>query len=81
MEWNNIIDVTNSITVCKMVTNSALRREESRGAHYREDFPETDNGNWLVNIHLVRKGERDMQLTTEPVNLTRLKIEDLEALK
>ena len=81
MEWNNIIDVTNSITVCKMVANSALRREESRGAHYREDFPETDNGNWLVNIHLVRKGERDMRLTTEPVNLTRLKIEDLEALK
>jgi len=81
MEWNNIIDVTNSIAVCTMVAHCALRREESRGAHYREDFTGTDNKNWLVNIHLARKGERGIQLTTEPVNLTRLKIEDLEGLK
>ena len=81
MEWNNIIDVTNSIAVCTMVAYSALRREESRGAHYREDFTETDNENWLVNIHLARKGERDMELTTKPVNLTHLKMQDLEDLK
>jgi succinate dehydrogenase / fumarate reductase flavoprotein subunit/fumarate reductase flavoprotein subunit len=81
MEWQNIIDVTNSITVCRMVANSALHREESRGAHYREDFPETDNENWLVNIHLNRKGERGMEPTTKPVNLSRLKKKDLENLK
>ncbi len=81
MEWNNIIDVTNSITVCKMVAHSALHRAESRGAHYRQDFPETDNKNWLFNIHLVREGERGMSLTTKPVTLTRLKMEDLEDLK
>jgi fumarate reductase flavoprotein subunit len=81
MEWNNIIDVTNSIAVCTMVAHSALRREESRGAHYREDFVETDNKNWLVNIRLRRKGERGIELTTTPVNLARLKMEDLEGLK
>jgi fumarate reductase flavoprotein subunit len=81
MEWHNIIDVTNSIAVCTMVAHSALRREESRGAHYREDFTGTDNKDWLVNIYLARKGERDMELTTKPVNLTRLKMEDLENLK
>ncbi|MGD8229185.1 MAG: FAD-binding protein [Desulfobacteraceae bacterium] len=81
MEWNNIIDVTNSIAVCTMVAHSALRREESRGAHYREDFTGTDNKNWLVNIHLRRTGERDMELTTTPVDLTRLKIEDIESIK
>jgi succinate dehydrogenase / fumarate reductase flavoprotein subunit/fumarate reductase flavoprotein subunit len=81
MEWQNIIDVTNSITVCRMVANSALQREESRGAHYREDFPELDNKGWLVNIHLHRKGKYDMDLTTKPVHLTRLKTEDLENLK
>lgn len=81
MEWNNIIDVTNSIAVCTMVARSALRREESRGAHYREDFVETDNKNWLVNIRLRRKGERGIELTTKPVSLTRLKMEDLEGLK
>jgi succinate dehydrogenase / fumarate reductase flavoprotein subunit/fumarate reductase flavoprotein subunit len=81
MEWQNIIDVTNSITVCRMVANAALRREESRGAHYREDFPELDNKGWLLNIQLSKKGERDMQLTTKPVKLTRHKTEDLENLK
>ncbi len=81
MEWNNIIDVSNSIAVCTMVAHSALRREESRGAHYREDFKETDNKNWLVNIHLARKGEGGMELTTRPVNLTHFKMEDLEDLK
>jgi succinate dehydrogenase/fumarate reductase flavoprotein subunit len=58
-----------------------LHREESRGAHYREDFPEMDNKNWLVNVHLVAKGEHHMELTTKPVHLTRLKMEDLEVLK
>jgi succinate dehydrogenase / fumarate reductase flavoprotein subunit/fumarate reductase flavoprotein subunit len=81
MEWQNIIDVTNSIAVCTMVAYSALHREESRGAHYREDFTETDNESWLVNIHLNRKGEHAMELTTEPANLSRLKKEDLENLK
>ncbi len=81
MEWQNIIDVTNSITVCRMVANAALKRKESRGAHYREDFPELNNDRWLVNIHLMRKGESDMELTTKPVNLTRLKMEDLENLR
>jgi succinate dehydrogenase / fumarate reductase flavoprotein subunit/fumarate reductase flavoprotein subunit len=81
MEWQNIIDVTNSIAVCTMVAYSALHREESRGAHYREDFTETDNENWLVNIHLNRKGEHGMELTTKPANLTRFKKEDLENLR
>ena len=67
--------------MCTLVANAALQREESRGAHYREDFPELDNKGWLVNIYLSRKGERDMKLTTKPVNLTRLKMEDLEDLK
>jgi len=81
MEWNNIIDVTNSITVSRMVVNSALYREESRGAHYREDFPKTDNENWLVNTHLMRKDDGGMDLSTKPVNLTRLNKEQIQGLK
>ena len=56
MEWNNIIDVTNLITVCRMVVSSAHCREESRGAHYRDDFPETDNEDWLKNIYQKKRG-------------------------
>lgn len=81
MEWQNIIDVTNSITVSRMVAHSALHREESRGAHYRDDFPETDNENWLVNIFLKKEDEIGIALSTQPVALTRLKREEIGKLK
>ncbi|MBW1945492.1 MAG: hypothetical protein JRJ51_22065 [Deltaproteobacteria bacterium] len=78
MEWNNIIDVTNLITVCRMVVNSARCREESRGAHYREDFPDTDNEEWLKNIY-QRKGDGfQLELTQKPVVLNRFKREEIE---
>lgn len=73
MEWNHIIDVTNLITVSRMVANSASYRKESRGGHYREDFAETDNKNWLVNIKLRKKDDFGMELTHKPVALTRFK--------
>jgi len=78
MEWNNIIDVTNLITVCRMVVNSAHCREESRGAHYREDFPETDNENWLKNIYQLKGDGFELDLTQRPVELNRFKREEIE---
>ena len=36
-----MLDLRARITVAGLVTRSALEREESRGAHYRSDFPET----------------------------------------
>ena len=78
MEWNHIIDVTNLITVSKMVATSAARRRESRGAHYREDFPETDNENWLMNIYMRKSDGLDMEVTQKPVILNRFKKEDIE---
>ncbi|MFH1241841.1 MAG: FAD-binding protein [Pseudomonadota bacterium] len=81
MEWNNIIDVTNLITVSRMVANSALYREESRGAHYREDFPESDNSKWLMNIYMKKTDGVDMELTTRPVVFSRLNREAIQDLK
>ena len=78
MEWNNIIDVTNLITVCRMVVSSAHCREESRGAHYREDFPETDNVDWLKNIYQKKGAGFQMELTQQPVILNRFKREEIE---
>jgi L-aspartate oxidase len=36
----------NLLTVARLIAGAALRREESRGAHYREDFPVRDDKNW-----------------------------------
>jgi succinate dehydrogenase / fumarate reductase flavoprotein subunit/fumarate reductase flavoprotein subunit len=78
MEWNHIIDASNLITVSKMVAKAAACREESRGAHYREDFPETDNKNWLKNIYLRKRDGLDMEISQKPVILNRFKEEDIE---
>ena len=41
------IEAKNMLEVALIVTHSALHREESRGTHYREDFPLMDNQQWL----------------------------------
>jgi len=40
----------NLITVASLIARAALRREESRGAHFREDFPERDDLHWKVHV-------------------------------
>lgn len=77
MEWNEALNILNLITVGKMIAKSALMREESRGSHYRSDFPEIDNKNWLKNICLIRDEKGDMRLYTRPVILSRIKPDDI----
>jgi succinate dehydrogenase / fumarate reductase flavoprotein subunit/fumarate reductase flavoprotein subunit len=76
MEWNEALNVRNLITVASMIARSALVREESRGSHYRSDFTQTDNKNWLKNILLVKDGD-EIRLHSEPVALKRLRPEDI----
>ncbi len=42
------------VTVARLMTEAALLREESRGAHFRSDFPRTA-GDWERHIHFLRK--------------------------
>lgn len=51
------LQLKNMTTVCRLITETAKIRKESRGTHYREDLPSTDNKNWLKHICLERKGE------------------------
>ncbi len=47
------IELQNMVLLAKLIIDGALEREESRGAHYRVDFPETDDEAWKKNI--IRK--------------------------
>jgi succinate dehydrogenase / fumarate reductase flavoprotein subunit len=40
-----------SLIACEAIIRSALMRQESRGAHYRSDFPKLDDEKWMVNIY------------------------------
>lgn len=50
------MEFANLLTCAYLMTTAALSREESRGAHYREDFPERDDENWRK--HTIQQREQ-----------------------
>jgi fumarate reductase (CoM/CoB) subunit A len=73
-EWIETLEIQNLVTVAEMVAKAALMREESRGAHFRRDFPKTDNKNWFNNI-IIRQERGEMTFTKTPVVATAMKPE------
>ena len=68
--WVEAIQVPYMLDTAEMIVLSAIHRTESRGAHYREDFPETQ-AQWLRHTRVV-KTPRGMDLGTAPVVITKL---------
>ena len=65
--WHTALDLSNLLTVSEAVTRAALAREESRGAHFREDRPSKSAELGKVSI-VIRKGaDGGMQVARQPV--------------
>ena len=65
--WHTALDLPNLLTVSEAVTRAGLERRESRGAHFREDYPEKVSLFGQFNI-VVRKGrEGEMIITRQPI--------------
>ncbi|MDQ6857932.1 MAG: fumarate reductase/succinate dehydrogenase flavoprotein subunit [Chloroflexota bacterium] len=64
--WHLALDLRSMITISKVVTRSALLRQESRGGHTREDFPKSDPEWGKKNVVTRKRGAR-IDLTTEPL--------------
>ena len=56
--WVDALDVRNLMELLKVVARSALEREESRGVHFRDDFPDTDDTHGLKNVLVRKEGGR-----------------------
>jgi L-aspartate oxidase len=53
----NEIELANMINTAWLITRAAFGREESRGAHYRTDYPERDDNIWNCHQLLRRENE------------------------
>jgi succinate dehydrogenase / fumarate reductase flavoprotein subunit len=65
--WHTALDLRNLLTVSEIVTRAALNRKESRGAHFRDDFPAKNEKEGGFNIIVRKGGGGEMQLTREPI--------------
>ena len=68
-EWIDALELENIVHLLEVAARSALFRTESRGVHFREDFPNTDNDNWLQES-IVKIVNRDMEVGSRPATTT-----------
>jgi L-aspartate oxidase len=52
---SRLLELVNMVTVANLITTAAFARTESRGTHYRQDFPVTDDETWLKHICLQKQ--------------------------
>jgi succinate dehydrogenase / fumarate reductase, flavoprotein subunit len=64
MELERLLGLAETILI------SALARQESRGAHFREDYPKRDDKNWLKHT-LIRQTDSGPEISYKPVTITR----------
>jgi fumarate reductase flavoprotein subunit len=73
VSWHDWLNLDSLIAVSKVIATAALARENSRGAHYREDFP--DSGDLSTSTYTVVSADDAGQIAVrhEPVRFTRVR--------
>ncbi|HXN25406.1 MAG TPA: succinate dehydrogenase flavoprotein subunit [Candidatus Dormibacteraeota bacterium] len=74
-QWSNQTlnfarELENMLILARVITLGALARDESRGAHYKPEFPERDDRNWLKTTRAKWTG--GIQLSYEPVDISHI---------
>ena len=65
--WHTALDLFHLLTVSEMITRAALERRESRGAHFRDDFPTKEERLGGFNIVVRKRSEGEMEFRREPI--------------
>ncbi len=67
------LETINMLDAAYASVKAGLERTESRGAHYRLDYPKRDDENWLKHTLAIRYGDGDVRLTYIPVDISTYK--------
>jgi succinate dehydrogenase / fumarate reductase, flavoprotein subunit len=65
--WHTAIDLKHLLTISEAITRAAIDRKESRGGHFREDFPDKDPAAATYNSVISKSADGSMQLRREPI--------------
>src|ERR1044071_2398423 len=65
--WHTTIDLSNLLTVSEAITHAAIERKESRGAQFREDYPEKHDRFSKVNTIISKAPDGIMQNRPKPL--------------
>src|ERR1700732_772106 len=65
--WHTAIDLKHLLTVSEAITRSAIERKESRGGHFRDDFPNKTSAEGKMNVVLLKQADGSMQVRRENI--------------
>jgi succinate dehydrogenase / fumarate reductase, flavoprotein subunit len=65
--WHTAIDLKHLLTVSEAITRAAIDRKESRGGHFRDDFPDKDPAAAKYNAVIAKAADGSMKLRREPI--------------
>jgi succinate dehydrogenase / fumarate reductase flavoprotein subunit len=78
-DWVEALEIPKMFDVGEMMAAAALSRTESRGAHYRTDFPREDDANWLRETVVQDFGGK-LTVTSQPVDMSIIPIVELQSI-
>ena len=65
--WHTALDLKNLLTVSEAIAIAALERKESRGGHFREDYPNKEKEFGMFNLSLKQDADGQMQISRVPI--------------
>ena len=65
--WHTALDLRSLLTVSEAITRAALERKESRGAQFRDDFPNKDPALGKSSVVIRKAADGSMQVHREPL--------------
>ena len=66
-DWIDSLEAVNMLKVSKIILRACIFREESRGSHFREDFPAKNDREWLKNVVIQKNPDGGIECRQVPI--------------